>query len=258
MILSEGKNVTCEFSYETYDSIGKVYQCKLKVEIDVSNKTIENALGSHLPPNSDSDVQFLFFIWFKGDRIPEGFGRIFPNILGILGTKNGLKELTVDDLKAFKHLKYLKFNDNQLRTLKSDLFSGNPDLQYVDFSQNELSYVGANIFDSLSNLSYVNLNHNYLLLNISHMEENTTRGIEGLKKNLTQKFNDEPKVYYLKLAEEEETCKPLTSLIEELKTKECSQLIIWFFVYLIIDLAAAVVYLTCKLLSLINVDGVDE
>lgn len=247
----------CDFSYVDNKFLGNIYQCKLNLSKNPGNETIEKVKGHHEKPNNDSNVQFLDFTPFECHQFPKGFGKIFPKLLGIRGVQISLKKLDFDDLKVFKHLKYLDLHNNHLKSLKSDLFSGNVELQYVDLSKNKLSYVGANIFHSLLKLSYVNLSHNKLPKNIAQKEENAKEGIEALKQNLAKLFQDEPEVYY---AKKRELCKPLTSILEtknDLCQPQASYLFVSspstaLFVYLIIDLVVAIVYLTRKILSLTN------
>lgn len=106
----------CDFFYIKNNFLGNVYECKLKERVLEGNETIKNIVGTHNGGYNNSCVKLLNFDFFKCDQIPRGFDKKFPNLLGIVAIKIGLKRLEVDHLKGFKNLKFVIFQDNSLKT----------------------------------------------------------------------------------------------------------------------------------------------
>lgn len=92
--------------------------------------------------------------------IPQGTGKLFPNLQVLRIWSSGLKKLQQNDIKDFENLKELIVPLNDIESLDSNLFEFNKKLIKIDMSRNKLQHVGLALFTSLPILSSVNLNHN--------------------------------------------------------------------------------------------------
>lgn len=92
--------------------------------------------------------------------IPFGMEVMFNQLAVLIISHSGLKSVTNDDLKVFRHLRGLYLDDNELETLGENLFEFNTELQEISLSGNKLKNIAIGIFDSMPKLMKLELLRN--------------------------------------------------------------------------------------------------
>ena len=113
-----------------------------------------------LRPESHEDIKSLIFLLKLVKFIPNGIGKLLPNLLMLTVTTCELKEVKQADLMEFPHLKTLKLTTNDIEVIEKDLFKFNPDLESIDLFNNNIKKIDGNVFDDLKYLSYLMLGGN--------------------------------------------------------------------------------------------------
>jgi hypothetical protein len=227
-VLSTEITPKCIFSHRNVEHLGKsLYECKLEKEnMRVQNVSVDTVSGPHIRGKNNRDVKFLIFDDFRCDTIPPDFGKIFPNLLGIRAISDGLKTIEAENLQHFKHLKYIRVQDNRIRFLKDNVFKFNSDLEYVEFIQTDLVYIGNRCFDHLMNLKLVNFRDSYQLNPSIRKIHKSPWDLSELKRTLHETFRESFESFSLNAAKADANCQPLLNeneKIEEYKRKFDSQ-----------------------------------
>lgn len=92
--------------------------------------------------------------------IPNGLQHFFVGVKGLRVAHCGLKSMKKSDIEAFKDLKQLHLNDNDLDALDSDLFEVNLELRVVDFANNKLKVIGESLLQPLLHLEIAHFQNN--------------------------------------------------------------------------------------------------
>jgi hypothetical protein len=127
--------IQCEFRFENWAVIDKVYECKfLDVEITSKNTTVDIVNGDHLKGNNDKSVRALHIFGQKCFYFPNNVRSFFGNLEGLLIAYCGLKRISNSDLQQFPKLQILLMPNNQIEVLEKDLFKYN--IQLKVFQEN--------------------------------------------------------------------------------------------------------------------------
>lgn len=239
----EVKNVrlTCNFKFKNQNHFGiRMYHCILNESIIAKHQENVNEItGIHEISESNSnvlmmtsDVEFLTMDYYNSGTLPTGFANFFPNLLGIQAIHIGLKQLMIEDLSPFKHLKYLNFQDNKLTILQGSLFKLNPVLEFINLRSNKFNYISPKIFDGLEKLTFVDLEG----CNIISMRTNETSQVVNVKNKL-QEIQSQ---YFEELKKDEDnlTTFLLFAIIDAyIKLNEWIIVIFFITLYLMIDIS---------------------
>lgn len=187
-------SISCSYTFVVYQHLQQesLYQCAVDYSrMSLEEEKIVEITGDYQKNESKlhmtiSDVTLLILDLYKREKLPKGFENFFPNLRGIQAIDIGLKQLTVNDLSPFQHLRFLNIQNNQLKILHGDLFESNPALEVIKLRSNNFNYISPNIFDDLKNLRFVDV----VRCKIIDMIANETSQIVNLQKEL-QKIHDE-------------------------------------------------------------------
>jgi len=151
----------CGFKTETYDYIGKIYQCEPSDFVVTSrNDEIHEVVGTHLSDYEVSDVRGLFVNEETCNYLPVGLNKFFKELEVLRIHNSELLELRKVDLQSMPKLKWLQMFKNKLEILGKNLFAKNPLLVYIDFDCNNLKHIDADILSSLASLQSAEFKHN--------------------------------------------------------------------------------------------------
>lgn len=117
----------CVFNNEYWYVIGEHYGCEAKTLSHESEEIVTQVEEKHVTRTrntfGNSDVESFTL---KNEniltRLPHGFRRFFPNLIGLQWTDGNLETITQHDLVDFPNLRILHLSNNRLVTLDSDLF----------------------------------------------------------------------------------------------------------------------------------------
>ncbi|KAL7011670.1 hypothetical protein ACKWTF_014384 [Chironomus riparius] len=142
---------------------------------------------------TNQDVIYLYLENCNTPKLPQGFTKIFPNLLALWIENSNLKQLTKNDLAEYKSIGVFVFIKNDIEFLAGNLFEDFENLVVISFTDNKLKTIEPNILDGLNKLSYVGLrsNTNY---NIQFSSTGAARTdyltMQELKDELFKKFFD--------------------------------------------------------------------
>lgn len=155
-------DIKYEFSYTTWENLGRVYTCSVvNLSVESDDKTITSATGNHLNElHNNNDVLKLNIQRQRCEYLPKGLEKLFPNLEGLRIASSGLKILRQSDVSVFLNLRNCDVFNNRLTTLDADLFARNPNLEYLYFGSNIIEQVGRNILSPLKNLKKANFDDN--------------------------------------------------------------------------------------------------
>jgi Leucine-rich repeat (LRR) protein len=110
--------------------------------------------------NNDDIESFYVKDSSRFDYMPKGIENHFKNLKVLVVAYTSLKVLRQEDLKNFRKLQNLYFDNNLLEVIENDLFDSNPNIKYINFSSNQIKVVGLNAFDPLKSLVYLSIQNN--------------------------------------------------------------------------------------------------
>lgn len=103
----------------------------------------------HEENKTGTDVDGLYIANGVYQYLPININEYFPNLKAIWVQHTGLKEIKPCHLSAYKDLREISIQQNEIETLDNDLFAKNKKLEYINLSNNKIKYVDANIFRNL-------------------------------------------------------------------------------------------------------------
>ena len=138
-------------SFKEYSNNG--YVC------NVSNTTLENPQikinfkGVHAIGKRNNDVSgFIAQLppASSAFMIPRDLSSSFPNLVSLLIVHCNLQNISLDDLKDHKNLRFLDLRENKLKSLPDNLFVNTPKLEIIHFTNNLIEECSSKLFDPLS------------------------------------------------------------------------------------------------------------
>lgn len=159
---SSSIDIKYEFTYTTWENLGRVYTCSVvNLNVESDDETVTSATGNQLNEvHNNNDVTKLNIQNQRCDYLPKGLEKLFPNLEGLRIASSGLKFLRQSDISVFPNLRNCDVFNNRLTTLDANLFARNFKLEYLYFGSNRIEQVGNNIFSPLKNLKKVNFDDN--------------------------------------------------------------------------------------------------
>jgi Leucine-rich repeat (LRR) protein len=155
-------NMLCEFQENSFwFYIGTAEECSVKNFVVTKPDEVLNFINGENSNQFDhDDVKMLNIQSQTVNFMPDELEDFLPNLQGIRVAHCGLKSVEKSNFEAFKDLKHLYLNDNDLETLDSDLFEANVELKVIDFTNNKLKIVGENILEPLVKLDVAHFQNN--------------------------------------------------------------------------------------------------
>lgn len=120
------------------------------LKISSTDDTITSVNGQSVPL---TDVNIVHIFHQQINYFPKGLDKFFPNLEAIQLSYTPLKSIKQADVKPFgSKLKKFILGGNQIEDLDSDLFEFNSELRWIGFQENQLKTVGKNILKPLTKL----------------------------------------------------------------------------------------------------------
>lgn len=227
-------NVQCDFKFENWAVIERVYECKLHdLEITLKNQTIGRVSGDHAKDNNHNTVHALHIFGQKCFYFPQNFRNFFGNLEGLLIAYCGLKRISNTELQQFPKLQILLMPNNHLEVLEKDLFKFNPRIKALVLNHNKIKHIAHGILSPMKSLAKIFLYKNYCIDNVAvnpiQMDELVTEMIEHCPPERIQVHQPVPKTEtQLKFEEiegkmmelEKKMMKKFDILFQQLKTIE--------------------------------------
>ena len=139
----------------------RAYTCDGIVVMDGDDDVVTSLSHSHRHPLKNEHVYGLVIVHQRSlEKFPRGIENHFRYLKGIDLEGCGLTRISSEDLRPFKDLLQISFDENKLTELPHDLFQHNLKLKRIDIEGNLLYHVGLEIFSHLSHLSVVYMKHN--------------------------------------------------------------------------------------------------
>jgi chromosome segregation ATPase len=154
--------IECEFYTVGWSVVGSIYTCYLLFDQSITSAgvTVTSATGNHMRSMSHADVKGFYSSSKTIIFMPRGLNDVFPNLIGIIISRAGMKELHQSDLKQFPRLRYLELSNNALTVIERELFKFNPELEYISLADNQINQIYPTVFDHLNKLSRLLLRSN--------------------------------------------------------------------------------------------------
>lgn len=163
---TESLDVSCEFRFENWAVIERVYDCKvIHINIISPSQTIEKVHGVHHAKKSDKSVMALNIFGQSCHYFPDGIHDVFGNLEGLLIAYCGLKSISSSDLKPFTLLQVLFLPNNDIVVLEKDLFKFNYRLKAVVLSNNRIKHIAFEILTPMKQLTKIFLYKNHCIDN---------------------------------------------------------------------------------------------
>lgn len=109
--------------------------------------------GNHVSNHNNSEVLQVSIRDKNVKFVPRHIGAFFSNIESFDMYNSGVETVSKVDFAGLPHLKQLHFNDNRIKLLENDLFSGSPNMLWISFINNPVTNVGHNVFENLADLA---------------------------------------------------------------------------------------------------------
>lgn len=160
-----GGRMTCVYLTRSYnDAEPTFYTCQ-----PVNTQTIFNGSrisigcvdGQHAFGKYNDDVKAIYFGSVPNlGFFPQNINKIFKNLNLIIIYNSPMIEITKDDLKPFKNLKYFYLMATGVKIIQENLFLYNPDLLTVWLYNSQITHIHPNALVGLNSLYVLRLDLN--------------------------------------------------------------------------------------------------
>jgi hypothetical protein len=159
---ASGIIINCEFNNDNnWFVIGKVKTCHVTSADFSDNSTHITGVGrTHSSGKSNVYVKMIHFGWpfdcpVNLQKIPKGFLKYFPNLIGLSFKKCPISTLNGDELDEYPNLQFYAQQDSNLTRIPGNFFKSTPNMKLIYFGINKIQNVGANLLDHLKDLQEV-------------------------------------------------------------------------------------------------------
>jgi hypothetical protein len=147
---------------ESFWPIGNVYVCISSNLILDGNSSMISYEGEHVDGFSDNDVELVHFgVFFDPNEtcehltfIPQGVERFFPNIRGFVYSGCSFLGLQGNEFDSYRNLVNLEIKFTPISHIPGQLLQQTRHLYYMSFWANQIKSVGSGLLDNLYSLSY--------------------------------------------------------------------------------------------------------
>lgn len=157
--LSNPVEIECDVQKNFWTRFGSLNECLVR---NVSSATPHEPISSITNKFLNLEEIKSFYI-YQSPRcfyIPFGIEKYFPHIETLFITHSGLKTVTNEDLKPFRHLKGLYMHNNQIESLGKDFFIYNTEIEEVNLSDNKLRNLAFDVLEPLISLEKIEIFRN--------------------------------------------------------------------------------------------------
>lgn len=130
------------------------------------NLNVNSFTGHHSNGYSSQNVSEVWFWTGALDYIPEGIGKLFPNLLkfwvGYTDRNLGLKLLRRRNFKNMMHLIYLDVKHNNVAKMEENTLWDLPKLESIVLTHNKLKTISQQQFSRNTVLKFVEMSSNYI------------------------------------------------------------------------------------------------
>lgn len=153
--------IGCHFIKQSWTN-GLKYSCKVSsLKISKLGTVVKSFKGVHEEGKSNYDVADLSITDSNIECFPEGIAKIFPNLTNLNLWKCGLKTIATRDLVEFENLELICLDNNNLKSLPSDLFVALPKVRWIYCCDNKIESLSAKLLEPIRNqLIYVSFARN--------------------------------------------------------------------------------------------------
>jgi hypothetical protein len=157
---SKAVDIDCKFVFQTSLCLGGTFYTCLVKNVQLGDENFLKINEDHMSGKNNSDVETFNSNQKNFTSIPKEIGESFPNLKVVSFENSGLSSVSAEDLKQFKNVKSLIFFRNELKIIKSDLFTFTPDITCVNFRDNKIEHIGQNLLMGLEQLIFVDFEEN--------------------------------------------------------------------------------------------------
>lgn len=125
-----------------------LYTCTGRVLLLGDREIITDVTQNHIQGLNDSHVQSLSIQDPTLGFIPFGISEFFMNLESLDMYSSNVAMVSSQHFKGLHNLKQLRFNDNRVRIIDSNLFIDNPLMIAISFANNPIRHIGPNVFDA--------------------------------------------------------------------------------------------------------------
>lgn len=153
-----GREGKCEYYNAHNAMLGNVYSCKIQNAIYKEGDKFVITGNHQSKGRKDLGVKFIEFISSNITQIPDHLWRKFPNIEYVNVNKAGIQ--TLPQIVNASNLKVILADENDIKTLDSQVFGVSTELETLSFRKNKIEQVDVNAFHILGNLRELYLSDN--------------------------------------------------------------------------------------------------
>ena len=149
-----GMNLECRFHKLRFD-YGNINEdgCNARnVNVTSRDQTFESVNGQNLSVFNASSYKIIQMNDQTVNFVPQGLGKIFPNIIVLCVVDSSLQEIRKESISQFPKISHLYLKKNKLQYLPVDLFEGTLDLKYILLQENDIKYVSHEALTPLTKL----------------------------------------------------------------------------------------------------------
>lgn len=151
----------CTFSVVNLVVVGERYTCTAILSNYEEGKVLTEVTGNHLPGRNNSNVVSVTINSHAVlSFIPQGMHNFFPHIGAITVFNCNISELNDYDLRDHIDLEYLSLLQNRIQHIPGDFFENTPRMRYMNFNNNQIRYAGENLIEHLFTLNQALFSNN--------------------------------------------------------------------------------------------------
>lgn len=171
-ISAQNANLNCQFAV-----VETLYSCVLIGASVPDNENVNVIIGgTHSPGQSNANVQGILILVSTIPFIVTQLFTTFPNVIA-LNINAGLTRIQSNAFANAENLEFASIsNNNNLRTVAANGFTGAGNLQVLDLNFNQIETVHETAFVGLSSLTHLYLDRN----NINELHVNLFRPLTSL------------------------------------------------------------------------------
>lgn len=130
-----------------------MYSCVGTIRNDGVSRNLTQVTGAHQPGRDHSHVVGFIIRDHMFELAPRDIYRFFPNLEAITFNRNGLKEITRDDIFGLPKLRVLNFHINNIKQIDSNLLENNFLIEAFSVADNPVRHVGLSAFKNANEMT---------------------------------------------------------------------------------------------------------
>lgn len=151
--MSDALILDCTYSMVHSWKVVHLYTCTAKVIFVGDPRNVSDVSHNHMNGKNNDDVQAVIIRTKEMTLMARDLYKFFPNLRSIDMYNSAVGEVHKEDFRNLTKLTEINLRGNQIKTLKSDLFSDNLNLEALNFISNPIKHVDHKVFDPLVKLT---------------------------------------------------------------------------------------------------------